>query len=789
MVGALLLLAACSLLGYSWTSGKRGGLLLAPAVGLASTVLLSYFLSANFDLVGATAVAVALPLLVALSIAREWRLRKTFAQRYSLVRTDLRDAGLALLPVLLLIVPALHQGVSDFFGVGNFDFFHNSQDGWYLASHSVGQYGADAFYGVLPLVWSANAQGRFAISLLSAFANKYAHINTLHFNAVLLTTCVAAAGMSAHAFAVRMLNLTGRWAVFAVLIFICSAGFAQGYSYFLLGQISALPLFLALATSLKPLVDTPQGSPTSEEKVTWAHITIIAFWLNALYVFYAILAFFGGALLMAAAMLNMCGRKDMWKSAAVRVMQVIVVTLLLFLLLRAFSLPAAAHAIIEWIHLSLKTAGTTVDGPKVFTEYLTEGFFALLLGMVRYPSSQSVFGSLLIWEGSSSVPLLVLSIVGVLSFLVVFVFFATGRTIPRSGKVTLGALCLISLSCALAFFISGSGYAIFKIGSWFIPICLIGTAAALSLQRQLPGVNRAILVSACFILLGANLVAAFNYSFAFLPLRKVFGYRENAKMVEMSDVHTLKNWLATQPVRQVELDFVDVIKAAWFANELRDMPFQVVAYTHNFQPLADKVVVPPACRVGKSQDFDQSILVSEHFPGDGQDIIVSMQPTPRVAFSAGNYHAFDMRQVALYATLGRGTYPSYRLSDNEARNNKLPRTLRWVEKGFELYIFSRRPGYVDIAMEAAPGFMNGPESRTLTLNGNAIRKQEVFSKAQQHVRYDRIPVNAGMNCLYFESTDDVRNITRYGALFRESVMAESRFLNFAIGQLAINYHD
>ncbi|WP_017454311.1 hypothetical protein [Herbaspirillum rubrisubalbicans] len=789
MVGTLLLLAACTLLGYSWTGGKRGGLLLAPAVGLASTVLLSYFLSANFDLAGATAVAVALPALIALQIAREWRLRKTFAQRYSFVRTDLCDAGLALLPVLLLILPAIHQGVSDFFGVGNFDFFYNSQDGWYLVSHSVNQYSADEFDRILPLAWSANPQGRFAVTLLSAFANKYADINTLHFNAVLLTTCVAAAAMGAYAFAVRMLNLSGRWAVFAVLVFICSAGFAQGYSYFLLGQLSAIPLFLALATSFKPLLDIPQGSPDGRENRGWAHISIIAFWLNALYVFYAILAFFGGALLVAAVMLNMYGRKDGWKFAGIRVMQVVVVTLLLFVLLRAFSLPAATHAIIDWINLSLKTAGTSVDGPKVFTEYLTEGFFALLLGVVRYPSSQSVFGTLLFWEGSSSVPLLVLSVVGVLSFLAVFVFFATGRSIPRSGKATLGALCVISLSCGLVFFISGSGYAIFKIGSWFIPICLIGAAAALSLQRQFHCVKRTILMLACFILLGANLVAAFNYSFAFLPLRKVFGYRENAKMVDMNGVQAFKSWLATQPAKHVYLDFLDGIKAAWFANEMRDMPVSVLAYSHNLQPLMDRLVLPPACPIDKSGDFDQAILVTEHSPGDGQDIIVSMQPTPRVAFSAGNYHAFDMRQVALYATLGRGTYPSYRLSDNEARNNKLPRTLRWVEKGFELYIFSRRPGYVDIAMEAAPGFMNGPESRTLTLNGNAIRKQEVFSKAQQHVRYDRIPVNAGMNCLYFESTDDVRNITRYGALFRESVMAESRFLNFAIGQLAINYHD
>lgn len=788
MIGAVLLLLAFSLLGYPWTSAGRGRLLLAPAVGLAATILLAYFLSANFDLVGADAVAIAIPLLAGFALVREFVQRHSRAVRYAQFGADLRDAGWALLPVAVLIVPALQHGVVDFFGVGNFDFFYNSQDGWFLASHSVNQFVVEEHDRILPLTWSANTQGRFAVTLLSAFAHKYADFNTLHFNAVMLTSCVATASMATYAFALRVLGFNSRWALWTVMAFIFSAGFAQGYSYFLLGQISAMPLFMAFATSLAPLLNGGGRPAVATSGQTWRDVAVIAFWLNALYVFYAILAFFAGALLVLAALLNTYRSNRSVKLAVVRIGQVLLATLLLFVLVRAFSLPSAGQAIIDWINLSLKTAGTTADGPKVFTEYLTEGFLALLLGLVRYPANTSVFGSLLLFRDSQSVPLLVLSCLGIVCFVTSLVYFAASRTLPRNGKAILGAMVLISLGCGIAFFVSGSGYAIFKIGSWFIPICLIAVVAALHARAEFSGIKRAglLLTATCLLLL--NMVTAFNYAYAFLPLRKLFGYRDSAKIVEMADVRQLKGWLQAQPEKRIELDFLDGIKAAWFANELRDRSQQVDAYSHNLQPLADRQVKPPVCPVDFSRSYEQTLLVTDHLGGDSQDII-SMQPAPTPAAAAGRYHVIDMSRTDFYVSLGRGTYPSYTLSDNEARSNALPRTLRWVEKGFELYVYTRRSGYVDISLDAAPGFVVGDETRTLELSGQGVQRGGVFSKKDQRVRYDRIPVKTGMNCLYIESSDHVQNINRYGALFRSAVTLDSRFLNYAIGNLDVHYKD
>ena len=778
---SLTLLLAFTLLGYSWTSSVRGGLLLAPAVGLAATVLLSYFISANFGLIGADAVAIVIPSLFVMMLLREWLLRKTCAQRYEFLRSDLQNAGSSQFPVLILLVPAFVGGNTEFFGVGNFDFFYNSQDGWFMASHNVNEYAADTEDHILPLTWSANHQGRFAVTLLSAFAYKYAGLNPLHFNAALLSSCVAMAALSAYAFAQGLLALRSRWALLATFAFILSAGFAQGYSYFLLGQISAMPLFLAMAISFRPTLDAWDAPNDTKPQEFWRHAMVIAFWLNALYVFYAILAFFGGALFVLAASIK-SRRTGAWRASIIRICMVLGAAVLLFLLIRSFSLPSAARSIVDWVLLSFKTAGTGGDGPKVFTEYLTEGFLALLLGIVRYPAIQSIFGSLLWFRGSQSLPLLVMSIAGIVSFLFAIRCFFASRVTPSSGKAILGALIMLSMACGLVFFISGSGYAMFKIGSWFIPICLMAPVAALAARDQFSTTKRRALVIMGWSLIVLNMITAFNYVYAFLPLTKLFGYQVDSKIVDARDVEQFKTWL--QPDKQLHLDFLDGIKAAWFANEFRDHDVQ--AYSHNLQPLADRLVFPPVCPVNASRSYAHAVLVTDHLLDNSEDVI-SMQPAPKFSYTAGKYHAIDMAELDFYVSLGRGTYPSYTLSEDEVKNTGLPRTLRWVEKGFELYVFAREPGVVSIALEAAPGFVVGPENRTLKLSNGSGEKIAPFSKANQQVRFDDVQVKAGMNCFFIESPDRVKNIKRYGALFRDAVTLDSRFLNYAIGNLKVAY--
>lgn len=773
----LALLLGFTLLGYSWTSTSRGGLLLAPTVGLATTVVLSYSLSSNFELTGADAVAAAILILLAVITFREWLLRKTFAQRYGFFYSDLIDVAFTLPPVVVLLVPALAIGMSDFFGVGNFDFFYNSQDGWFLSSNSVNQYMVEDH--ILPLTWSANPQGRFGIALLSSFAYKYAGLNTLHFNAELLSACVGMAAFLSYVFVQRVLMLRGTWGILSAGVFVLSAGYAQGYSYFLLGQISAMPLLLAMMVSIKPLLEDCNTPSQKKSQHLYRDALIVAFWLNALYIFYAVLAFFGIALFLLAAFIKVC-RTGAWKAVLVRVGIVIAAVLILFLLVRALSLPSAVRIISDWILLSLKTAGTTAGGPQVFTEYLTEGFFALLLGWVRYPSAQSVFGSLLWFNGSQSVPLLIISSTAITSFLFATKCFFACRQVPQSGKTIMGALVLLSLVCGFAFFISGSGYALFKIASWFVPICLLAPLAALSERKQFGKTQRRILGVTGLSLLALNVITAISYVYVFLPFGETFGSGKEPKIVDMHDIENLSSLIPLE--KHLKLDFLDGLKAAWFANEVRHRDVQ--AYSHNLQPLADRLVDRKAvCAVNPIISYSQSIVVTDHFL-DGSEDIIQMAPSPKLKYSSGKYQAFDMDGLEFYVSLGRGTYPSHRLSESDVKNTGLPRTLRWVEEGFELYVYARKGGSVDLSLDVAPGFVKGPETRTLKLSGVGEERTTTFSKVSPQVRFDQLPVKAGMNCFYIESTDEVKNINRYGALFRDTITVDSRLLNFAVGNLS-----
>jgi len=204
------------------------------------------------------------------------------------------------------------------------------------------------------------------------------------------------------------------------------------------------------------------------------------------------------------------------------------------------------------------------------------------------------------------------------------------------------------------------------------------------------------------------------------------------------------------------------------------------------QPLADALVTTPVCPVDASRSYAQSILVTDHLPDNSEDII-GMQPAPKLDYIAGKYRAIDMAELDFYVSLGRGTYPSYTLSDDEVKNTGLPRTLRWIEKGFELYVYARESGAVSITLDAAPGFVVGPENRTLKLSNGSVERIVPFSKASPQVRFDYVPVKTGMNCLFIESPDHVKNVKRYGALFRDTVMLDSRFLNYAIGNLKVHY--
>src|SRR5690242_4936511 len=138
IVSLLFLLVFFSILGLGIVhlKNERNNFLLLPVFGYTTLITLSYFISANFKIPGATAVGWGVIILVGVLLLRAKKIYDL-----SEVVNNKQNVYLFLsaivLPMITLILPGMLIGFDVFFGFMNFDFFYNSQDAWYLQSHHV----------------------------------------------------------------------------------------------------------------------------------------------------------------------------------------------------------------------------------------------------------------------------------------------------------------------------------------------------------------------------------------------------------------------------------------------------------------------------------------------------------------------------------------------------------------------------------------------------------------------------------------------------------------------------
>lgn len=785
MLICLSLVLAFTLLGFPLTQKNRGErLLLAPVLGLAASVFLAYLISMNFRLDGAESVALSLIILVVFGVIIEWRAWKTACADYSHFKSDAQSALLAIIPVVILVAPALLSGIENFFGVVNFDFFYNSQESWYLATHSVLDFYPGKDRSILPLDWSSHQQGRFAISLAGAFVLKFLDLNPLHFNSALLTALLIISSFTATAFARRVLGV-GLWpSALAAGAFIISAGCAQGYIYYLLGQISAIPLFIAICIFTSDLLIKLSDDASGKQSVRIEVLSLVLL-LNALYVFYTILSFFALAVILAAAFFNGIRGKSYSPSNLICLLSLVAATVGIFLLVRITSLMETKRVLLDWITLALKTADNSqLKELVLFSEYLTEASLALLLGIFVYPTNNSGFSFFL---GSGHLPSSLLLFIGLVALgclLLTISIFMKEKTVKSASKAVVLAIATVSLSCALLFYITKSGYAMFKIGSWLIPTLLMISVASLWYSRVFSrGMKTAVTIMASGLIL-MNALSALNYSYAFFSGSISGRFSNLTNLNEPKGIGSLKAWLATHPGRPLVLDLSDGIKAAWLANEFRDR--EVSALTHNYQPLEDRVLPDSPC-VAKANAFSGvALLVTDKKWLHNKDIL-AVYPEYSPVYSGNQYYVYQTSNIEHYAFLGRGTYPAYTLSPEAALRNGLPLTFRWLERGVEIYVYSKEPANIDIAFDAVPGHVTALPTRNILLKGQGLERSAEFTKDQTHLQFESIRIPAGLSCFYLLSPDPVERLPRYGALFRSDIPLDFRFLNYALGNLVIRF--
>ncbi|HTT08223.1 MAG TPA: hypothetical protein VMH34_05475 [Gammaproteobacteria bacterium] len=773
-----------SLLGLSplMLCGSSSEFLLAPTFGLATSVFIGHVISANFGLSGADGMAVAFGLLAVAStlivIRRRLQMRALLPQAY----VSLKMALLCSLPAFLILIPAINFGIENFFGAVNYDFFYNSQDSVYLSTHSVLEFDTGVDSSILPLTGSAGPQGRFAISLIGAFAQKFFGLNPLHFNSALLSSLVV---INALAFAavVRSIYCFGiLLSSVAVALFIFSGGFAQEYSYYLLGQISALPLFMAVCIYASRLLATA-NKDASVHHFAINDVIAIVLLLNALYIFYVILCFFALAVIAGAFLLSSLAHKKNALNNFRGWTMIVAGSLAVFLLVRILSLGETKRAIINWIALSLKTAAPGSASPAVFTEYVTEGFLPLLFGFFTYPTNASVFDGLLGTGEIRNWKLLAIGALILLTFFWALTKVFRSDLMPAGAKAIIGSISAIALMCSFAFFVTRSGYAIFKIGDWLIPLLGPILLGAIYLSTQKPRLYDIPFIGVSLLFLPANIITAANYELSFLPAFHMAKF-ENARDINgMIGVVQLKSQLMSVADRPLIFHLNNGIKNAWLANEFRERT--VTALTHNFQPLQDRLLPTMPCSSAPKMPQD-AILISDYGKKSEPDIFFSTNQIAQPFFQNEYYSAYFVSKVDRYAFVGRGAYPVETLTTAQAKASGFPTKFRWIEHGVEIYVFTVRSERVDVEFDAIPGFVNGPARRNLRFRTPTGQHEASFDRGNTRVRFQAVDLKPGMNCFYVESQDDVKPVARYGALIRPEVLIDFRFLNFALSSIKIN---
>lgn len=740
--------------------------LLAPAVGLASVIALGYLISANAGVSGADGMAVAGAVLTCAAISFWCVPGVRRRMQLSVTRSDTARFGLAMLPAAILLGPAFSYGIANFFGAINFDFFYNSQDAAYLATHTVYQY-SDLNQAILPLGGSADAQGRFAVGLVGAFASKFFGANTVHFNAELISALLAINALAFVAFADFLFGKRSFASFCAGAVVLLSAGFAQGYVYFLLGQISAIPMLVAGLICLGKAL----RSSTTGELVPIRTIVALAFWLNALYITYAILsAFLAAFIVVGFVFLIMLDSREKrlvhMRSLAI----VIAASLIAYVAVRLTAIAPTIDSIQKWISLSFQTAVDVSSRPKILGEYIIEPFLALLLGIASYPTSESVIGRTLPYP--QTLPMLLFGIVALVGVAGSVVSYVRHRADRGAVALVLSLFCTTMIS-ALTFFATSSGYSVFKLSTWFAPLFLPVVVFAMTRwKRGLAGGAVALLGT---FVVGANVASGISYVYAFAVPSMAVRLVNAPDVNGLPGVEELGDSLDKYPDSPVALDLKNGLRMAWVANELQR---PVTAVTHNFQPLADREIPPDTCPTASTVSEDAIVVVDS----TNNDVLATPFVAP-LMITGPRYNAFRMSDAEMYAYLGRGTYTPDHLSPELSQATGLPQTFRWVEHGFELFLFSRTDKLANIVLEVYPGFASSSPDRSISLKTQETEQVENFSKQASTVKFHNLPIRAGLNCFFIESKDPVEHAPRYGALLRQDTQNDFRLLNYALGSV------
>lgn len=775
LASLLVLLGFFTAMGLGVTSAKtaKTNLALVPIFGYGALIGLAYVISANFKISGGAAFAYAMALLGGSLLLR-------IRQFSGFIKYTWQNGQLPMfliviaIPICSLLIPASFFGFKYFYAFVNHDFFYNSQDSWYLSTHNVIEFNTRN-ESTVPLIWSASFSGRIGAGLVGSFLSQWTNLDTLQFNSLLLNTIVLMFALALSVFSKEFFGFNRKGALLAVFFSVMSAAYVQGYCYYVLGQISTIPVFIVFCIYLKRFLDNV--TEKADRRTTINNAIICGLLLNILFLLYAILSFF--ALAIMALSYFICCRKQLKLRTLLPIISIVAVTILLFCLVRISIMHEAISVFKSWISLSTHVA----EGQKntnifiVCSEYLTEALFALLFGLSNYPSIKSVFAVI---THVDFIRVLLLSFCGFAAFITTILIvknYAQSNENSKGARAIVIALCTIIILLTTYFFFTLSAYGIFKLQTWFIPILM--PIYIYFLSKPYTSASQTLLKSGCGAILVLNLIAGSIYVYDFFLPDNKQGFVNTHGVTGNKDIADLANKLKILTPSITHLSLTNGLETAWLADILRDINLNVVS--HNKQPLLDMEYELTAELETQNKKWPLSGLMVLINPNSDMSDITSLPEGGKVVFQNNTYTILDPKDLATYVYLGAGSYPIEHFHGNDST---FPAKFRWVEKGIEIFVYSNKPRMRNLMVELTPGFVDNKNQPRQFIVKTAAKE---YTFAIQNKTTLTIPVNLkeGLNRITVESPDNVARLPRNGAIIRPNIPLDPRLTSFAISKVEL----
>lgn len=512
----------------------------------------------------------------------------------------------------------------------NYDFIYQSVDAHFMAKsnptvfESIQTGGSD-----LPLDWSANQQGRYLSSVLQAVVSEAAFSGNYVYGSLAVFQFFILLHILATFIAVRLVA-KNKWVFFAVIMtaLVSIAGWSP-IRFMLIGQLSATPIYLMLISSL--LIMLTKGEVS--KKQGFAVYVCVGMLLS---IYFAV-GFFAG--ISVGLFFLYVNRRHI--SILLRQLSALAVFSGFFYFAPYFSKPSVVIEVVaHWFEVILSKMYSNRAIDEVAVEYLSEFIAFRLIGID--PQVLWTFGHVNSASTSAYVLLVAVSVIGLILLL-----YSVARTAPEI-RPFLALLWAQYIGFSLLFFITQSGYLVFKTLGYlyFVPL--------LTLASALPTLNsirlRALLSGILVVVFLSNLFEQrkLTSDFAADRLGMVFG-ADIANNNDVADLgRYLKNNVSDKPLY---LALPTVNQQAMIALYTSD--FKLRGLTNNHQNLENARWKDDACdlpnftgreylvvpsRKGRITDASYSIsYVEPLFENQSYAVVEEKNLQELVLFSRGFY--------------------------------------------------------------------------------------------------------------------------------------------------------